>query len=83
MLEVERDRIKNKTVRKRFDNIPHIVDLITLSQAQWIGKMAMMDDDSTNKCQGKYLPLGSIILGKLGGCNYAAAKHSQEPLTQQ
>jgi hypothetical protein len=45
MFQVEHDRIKNEIVRKRFDNIPHIIlDLITLRQANWIGKMAMMDD---------------------------------------
>jgi hypothetical protein len=38
MLQVERDRIKNKTVRERIDNIPHILDIITLRQANWIGK---------------------------------------------
>jgi exonuclease III len=45
MFQVERDRIKNETVRKRFDNIPHILDLITLRQANWIGKIAKMNDE--------------------------------------
>jgi hypothetical protein len=44
MFQVEQDRIKNETVRQRFDNIPHILDLVTLRQANWIGKMALMDD---------------------------------------
>jgi hypothetical protein len=45
MLQVEQDRIKNETVRERFDKIPHILDLITLRQANWIGKMAIMNDE--------------------------------------
>jgi hypothetical protein len=38
MFQVEQDRIKNETVRQHFDNILHILDLITLRQANWIGK---------------------------------------------
>ncbi len=45
MFQVERNRIKNETVRKQFNNIPHILDLNTLRQANWIGKMAMTEDE--------------------------------------
>jgi hypothetical protein len=46
MNQVKERHITNYATRKRFDNIPHILDIITKRQVQWLGVIAQKDNSS-------------------------------------
>jgi hypothetical protein len=46
MNQVKEEHITNYAIRKRFDNVPHILDVITKRQIQWLGVIALKDSNS-------------------------------------
>ena len=46
MNQVKEEHITNYAIRKRFHNVPHILDVVTKRQIQWLGVIAQKEDSS-------------------------------------